>query len=221
MNKSTQRGGPRSLLKRGPGAAPSRSNGGASNPAKSEGVDDADRRLLNYRNHFTQGTENEAYFRATRAIVTAARRWRKLANERVKVIGQTMARWETLFLVALSSDEITQSELARLISVEGPTMVRMLDVLAREGLIVRRQSASDRRVTTNRITAKGMRAIRDIMEITDKLRSEVMGNIDPRRLEVFLDVLTQILRSIDDRIGTGMDGKAYPFHGTERRSRHK
>jgi DNA-binding MarR family transcriptional regulator len=221
MNKSTQRGGPRSLLKRGPEAAPSRSSGGASNPAKSACVDDADRRLRNYRNHFTQGTENEAYFRATRAIVTAARRWRKLANERVKAIGQTMARWETLFLVALSSDEITQSELARLISVEGPTMVRMLDVLAREGLIVRRQSASDRRVTTNRITAKGMRAIRDIMEITDKLRSEVMGSIDPRRLEVFLDVLTQILRSIDDRIGTGMDGKAYPFHGTGRRLRRK
>jgi DNA-binding MarR family transcriptional regulator len=213
MNKNSHRGGPRSLLRRGPKAAPSPSNGAASNPVRaasnpvrSESVDDADRRLRNYRSHFTQGTENEAYFRATRAIVTAARRWRKLANERVKAIGQTMARWETLFLVALSSDEITQSELARLISVEGPTMVRMLDVLAKEGLIVRRQSASDRRVTTNRITAKGMRAIRDIMEITDRLRSEVMGGVDPRQLEVFLDVLTQILRSIDDRIGTGIRG---------------
>src|SRR5450631_1642620 len=206
MNKSSQRGGPRSLLRRGPRAAPHESKRSASNLAAGESVDDADRRLRNYRNHFTEGAENEAYFRATRAIVTAARRWRKLANERVKAIGQTMARWETLFLVALSSDEITQSELARLISVEGPTMVRMLDVLAKEGLIVRRQSASDRRVTTNRITAKGMRAIRDIMEITDRLRSEVMGGVDPRQLEVFLDVLTQILRSIDDRIGTGIRG---------------
>jgi MarR family transcriptional regulator for hemolysin len=177
----------------------------------SDSVDDADLRLGNYRKHFTGGTENEAYFRATRAIVTAARRWRKLANERVKVIGQTMARWETLFLVALSGDEITQGELARLISVEGPTMVRMLDVLAKEGLIARRQNSTDRRVTTNRITPKGMRAIREIMDITDKLRAEVMGSIDPRRLEIFLDVLTQVLRSIDEKSATGMAGKAYPF----------
>jgi DNA-binding MarR family transcriptional regulator len=174
-------------------------------------VDAADRRLSNYRKQFIGGAENEAYFRATRAIVTAARRWRKLANDRVKNIGQTMARWETLFLVALSGDEITQGELARLISVEGPTMVRMLDVLAKDGLIARRQSSTDRRVTTNRIMPKGMHAIRDIMDITDKLRAEVMGNIDDRRLEIFTDVLTQILRNIDEVGYSGTEGNAYPF----------
>ena len=218
MNKAKPRGGPRSLLKRGPRAPKTPSSAAAPRvmaPAHSAGVrrsvDDADLRIRNYRRHFTEGLENEAYFRATRSIVTAARRWRKLANERVKVIGQTMARWETLFLVALSGDEMTQGELARLISIEGPTMVRMLDVLARDGLIVRRQSSADRRVTTNRITPKGMRAIREIMDITDKLRGEVMGNIDGGRLEVFLDVLTQILRNIDEMSYSGMNGTAYPF----------
>jgi MarR family transcriptional regulator for hemolysin len=123
-----------------------------------------------------------------------------------------MARWETLFLVALSGDELTQGELARLISVEGPTIVRMLDVLGKEGLIARRQNSTDRRVTTNRITPKGLRAIREIMEITDKLRAEVMGNVDPHRLEIFLDVLTQILRAIDERSRTRMDVKASRTH---------
>jgi len=229
MNKAKRRGGPRSLLRRGPEAPTTSSKKSPhSKSARAAGalrvdtpktpadtarksIDDADQRMRNYRRHFTGGLENQAYFRATRSIVTAARRWRKLANERVKVIGQTMARWETLFLVALSGDELTQSELARLISVEGPTMVRMLDVLAKDGLIARRQSSTDRRVTTNRITTQGMRAIRDIMDITDKLRAEVMGNIDPGRLEVFLDVLTQILRNIDDRSYSGMEGRAYPF----------
>lgn len=227
MNNDKRRGGPRSLLKRGPEApnAPPRRPAAHRNKPKRavndksaapgsgarKSVDDADQRICNYRRHFTEGLENEAYFRATRSIVTAARRWRKLANERVKVIGQTMARWETLFLVALSGDEMTQGELARLISIEGPTMVRMLDVLAKDGLIVRRQSSTDRRVTTNRITPRGMRAIREIMDITDKLRGEVMGNIEAGRLEVFLDVLTQILRNIDEKSYSGMDGKAYPF----------
>jgi MarR family transcriptional regulator for hemolysin len=218
MKKANQRGGPRSLLRRGPKAAHAQQQRDAASravkhqrlavPGVGESVDDADRRLRNYRENFNLGTANEAYFHATRAIVTAARCWRKLANERVKVVGQTMARWETLFLVALSGDELTQGELARLISVEGPTIVRMLDVLGKEGLIARRQNSADRRVTTNRITPKGLRAIREIMEITDKLRAEVMGNVDPHRLEIFLDVLTQILRSIDERSRTRMDVKA-------------
>ena len=218
MLKVSQRGGPRSSLRRGPKAARGGANDGPGSVAqerarssRGETVDDADLRLCNYRRQFTASSENEMYFRATRAIVTAARRWRKLANARVKAIGQTMARWETLFLVALSGDEITQGELARLISVEGPTMVRMLDVLAKDGLIARRQSSTDRRVTSNRITPKGLRAIREIMGITDTLRAEVMGSIDPRRLEIFVDVLTQILCNIDEKSASGMDGDAYPF----------
>jgi hypothetical protein len=66
-------------------------------------------------------------------------------------------------------------------------------------------------VTTNRITPKGMRAIREIMDITDKLRGEVMGSIDPEQLAVFLDVLNQILRNIEEQSYSGMDGNAYPF----------
>jgi hypothetical protein len=85
MIRARQRGGPRSLLKRRPKAARTRLNIAAPNNFKperapasrtGESVEDADRRLRNYRKHFIEGTESETYFRATRAIVTAARRWR-------------------------------------------------------------------------------------------------------------------------------------------------
>jgi MarR family transcriptional regulator for hemolysin len=160
--------------------------------------DESERHLINYHRNFIKGTTDDGYFRATRAIVVAARRWRKVANDRVKAVGQTMARWETLFLVAFSNSEYTQSELARLISVEGPTMVRMLDLLAKDGLIERRQSETDRRVTTNRITPKGKRAIGEIMAITNALRADVLRDIDPERLAICVDVLTQILKRLDE-----------------------
>ncbi|OJU18081.1 MAG: hypothetical protein BGN95_16865 [Sphingomonas sp. 66-10] len=133
----------------------------------------------------------------TRAIVTAARRWRKVANDRVKPLKQTMARWETLFLVAFAERDMTQGEMARLISVEGPTMVRMLDLLARDGLIERRQSETDARVTTNRITPAGTAVIGEIMKVTNKLRSEVLDGVDPDDLQIALKVLNQILRRLD------------------------
>jgi len=190
---------PRSSGKRG--RTPSRTRAdklaGGTIPATGPGIADADRRLVNYQRHFISDTDDQTYFRATRSLVSAARRWRKVANERVKAVGQTMARWETLFLVGFSGEDLTQGELARLISVEGPTMVRMLDVLARDGLIERRQADSDRRVTTNVITTEGTQVIGEVMEVINKLRVEVLGEIEPEKLDICVDVLTQLIRKLD------------------------
>ncbi len=157
-----------------------------------------DERLANYQRLYDRSGSYDLHYRVTREIVVAGRRWRKLANERIRATGQTMARWETLFLVAFSDHALTQGELARMISVEGPTLVRMLDVLNKEGLIERKQSAVDRRVTVNTITAAGRQAIDDIMGVTNALRAEVLQAIDPGELKTALKVLTQIIERIDE-----------------------
>jgi len=204
------RNGPRSEQKRGPKAAPERPMAEpkrdvlaeqaqrAAAPFGGYPVDQAERHLINYHSQFADGADDDIYFRATRAFVVAARRWRKVANDRVKAVGQTMARWETLFLVAFSGNELTQGELARLISVEGPTMVRMLDTLAQDGLIERNQSETDRRVTVNRITPKGTQVIGDVMAITNGLRSDLLKDIDPDKLTITIEVMSQILRRLDE-----------------------
>jgi DNA-binding MarR family transcriptional regulator len=156
-----------------------------------------DERLAKYHRMYAGSDVDDLYYRATREIVVAGRRWRKLANERIRPTGHTMARWETLFLVAFSDHALTQGELARLLNVEGPTLVRMLDVLQREGLIERRQSEIDRRVTTNAITTKGRQAIDEIMGVTNALRADVLRGLDPEELATCLKVLGQIIERID------------------------
>ena len=167
--------------------------------AGDEGAPEADERHLRaFRTLFPEETDDYDHFRMTRAIVTVARRWRKLANDRIKPLGQTMARWETLFLVAFTERDVTQSELARLMAVEGPTMVRTLDMLARDGLIERHQSETDARATINRITPRGTAVISEIMTISNRLRSEVLGDIDPADLEATLRVMHRILHKLED-----------------------
>jgi len=141
---------------------------------------------------------DETFFRTTREMVVAGRRWRKLANERISKLGQNMARWETLYLMACSDEELSQGELATVVGVTGPSMVHMLNSLERDGLIERSQSAQDRRVTHNRITAKGQQATRDIMAITNALRAEVLRDIDPAKLEIALEVLEAIHAKLDE-----------------------
>jgi len=185
--------GPRSAQRRGP------------KPAASSAVPDggyppeqSDRHLEYYRSRFLGTNEEDAAFRTTRALVVAARRWRKLANERIRGLGQTMARWEILFLIGFSGERLTQGQLARLVSVEGSSMVHMLDALARDGLIERQQSEADRRMTTNRITPAGETAVHEIMEVTGALRAELLRGIDAHDLAVTNKVLDQVLRRLDE-----------------------
>ncbi|WP_333839984.1 MarR family winged helix-turn-helix transcriptional regulator [Novosphingobium sp.] len=190
--------------KRGPKAAPPKAPSTGRGSRRREEIalpggfalDESERHLMRYRRASGDSTD-DGLFRVTRAIVVAGRLWRKVANDRIKSLDQTMARWETLFHVAYSDAALSQGELARLISVEGPTMVRMLDTLARDGLIEREQSTEDRRVTLNRITPAGQAAIEAIMAITNELRADVLSGIEPEKLAVTVEVLTHILRRLD------------------------
>jgi DNA-binding MarR family transcriptional regulator len=153
--------------------------------------------LERYYAHYERDSDAGDHFRLTRALVTAARRWRKVANDRVRSIGQSMARWETLFLVAFS-DRLSVAELASLLGIEGPTMVRMLQVLERDGLITREQSATDRRVSASSITPDGEKVIEDIKAITRKLREEVLSDLDHDELVMAQRVLSKIILKLDE-----------------------
>lgn len=160
-------------------------------------LDTSDRHLENFHRLSPESLEDDTYFRFTRALVVSARSWRKVANDRIKPLDQTMVRWETLYLVAYSGADLTQGELARVVGVEGPTMVRILHLLAKDGLLERHQSREDLRVTINRITDKGRQVIGDIMSITNQLRSEMLEGIAPEDLSVAQNVLTHMMRNLE------------------------
>lgn len=160
-------------------------------------VDHSDLHLRNYHRLNPESEADDLYFRMTRALVVAARRWRKVANDRLKPLEHTMVQWETLYLVAYSGEELNQSQLSQVLGVHGPTMVRMLDSLARRGLIERQQSHHDLRVTINRITPAGRAVITKIMGLTNEMRRDVLGNIPPQDLRTAVKVLGQMLRTLD------------------------
>ena len=160
-------------------------------------LDHSDKHLSNYHRLNPDSEADDLYFKMTRALVVAARRWRKVANDRLKPIEQTMAQWETLYLVAYSGEELNQIQLSRLLGVQGPTMLRMLDALSLRGLIERQQSHEDLRVTINRITPEGRAVITNIMGLTNELRREVLAGIDAEDLGTAIKVLTQMLGALE------------------------
>jgi MarR family transcriptional regulator for hemolysin len=127
------------------------------------------------------------------AVARVTRRWRKLLDERLKDLGVTQARWTTMVYLQQGGEGMTQRELAKLMAIENPTLVRLLDSLEQQELIERRACPNDRRARRLHLTDPG----RDFMEVlsvrANALRDEMLDGISQDDLESTLKVFHKIL----------------------------
>lgn len=125
-----------------------------------------------------------------------SRRWRARLDERLKHLHLTQARW--VALVHLSrTGPISQRELAGIIGIEGPTLVRLLDSLEQMGLVERRACGSDRRVKKVQLTEGAGPLLEEINRIAGELRRELLADIPARDLAVAGNVLKAIADKLE------------------------
>lgn len=126
-----------------------------------------------------------------------ARLWRYALDQRLQPRGLTQAKW--LVLLHLSRENgLIQKNLAIRVGVEAPTLVVMLDRMAEDGWITRRESSDDRRSKTVHITAKAQEVLKQIRATATQLRREVLAGIAPKDIERCTDVLAQIKRAVEN-----------------------
>jgi MarR family transcriptional regulator for hemolysin len=133
----------------------------------------------------------------TRKIMRFARRWRAIANEHLSRIGHTQARWEALYWIAVSRGGATQRELAECVGIEEPTLVRMLHRLEQEGLVERRASQADRRTKTIVLTKAAEPHLKMMSDVIDKLREDVLRNINAEEIDQCVKVLDRMLERLE------------------------
>ena len=129
-------------------------------------------------------------------ISRTARTWRTKLDERLSPLGLTQARWLVLMHLSRMGGESLQKELAFIVGVEGPTLVRVLDGLERMGLVQRLGVEGDKRARLIRLTPKADGVISDIMRIGVKLRGEALAGVSDEELENFFRVLNIILANL-------------------------
>src|SRR3546814_11911523 len=74
-----------------------------------------------------------------------ARRWRQVLDAHLATAGLSDATWIPLVHLSETGGGITQKELAALVGIDGSSLVRLLDILCRKGLVERRADESDGR----------------------------------------------------------------------------
>lgn len=136
--------------------------------------------------------------RLTINLVIAARKWRALTDERLRLVGQSSARMEALAAIMNSPWPSSQIDIAKRLRIEGPTMTRMLDTLEADGLVERIADPSDRRSKHLRLTAAGEAVLEEVFGIVDELRERLIAGIEPEQIDALNSVLITLTGRLDE-----------------------
>jgi MarR family transcriptional regulator, transcriptional regulator for hemolysin len=152
----------------------------------------------NFEIYRAGGTTPE--IRLTINLVIAARKWRALTDERLRLVGQSSARMEALAAIMNSPWPSSQIDIAKRLRIEGPTMTRMLDTLEADGLVERIADPTDRRSKHLRLTAQGEAVLEEIFGIVDGLRARLIAGLAPEQI----DALNSTLVTLTGRLDSGL-----------------
>lgn len=123
------------------------------------------------------------------------RAWRNRLDKRLRPLGLSQAKWLAIYHLAHAGEGMTQKELAARLGVEAPTLVGLLDRLARDGLVERHESARDRRSKRVCLSPKASAILQQINQVTAQLRQELLAGVTPEDLQTCI----RVLQSIRDR----------------------
>ncbi len=102
-------------------------------------------------------------------------------------------------LVYLSRHEgLSQARLTELTDLEPMTVVRLLDVMERDGLIERRSSTEDRRIKRVFLCPQAEPALAEIWRIADCTRAEAFSGFTEQEKEHFFLMMERIQKNLQN-----------------------
>ncbi|MAD39009.1 MAG: MarR family transcriptional regulator [Tistrella sp.] len=132
----------------------------------------------------------------TNELATASRKMRTGFDALVRTRGLTLARARALMLLARHPG-ISQTELAGLLEIENPTVVRLLDGLEKQGLIRRTPAETDRRVKRIDLTVEAEDQVDEIEDLAEVMRGTMARGIAEADLTVTLNVLRRMIANLE------------------------
>lgn len=120
------------------------------------------------------------------------RLWRAILDKRLAPLELTQTRWITLYHLWRLGDGQAQCDLARVIGVEAPSLVRTLDQLAEQGLIERCPCDQDRRTKRIFLTPAATPLLQKIDAVVNAARLEMLAGLSDEDIDKLDGFLTRI-----------------------------
>lgn len=158
----------------------------------SQGGDHADDAVL-YGVMYPPGSRAEREFRTVLTLSRTVRLWtqsvERLLRDRT---GQTRTRWETLFAIRFAPQPRRATDLARQMGVQWPALLRNLEGLERDGLIIRQPDPEDSRARLIELTEAGHAVIAEVRATVDPARAALLDNMADADLDAIETLVTRI-----------------------------
>ena len=130
-------------------------------------------------------------------LFLARNRYLFAMDDQFKPLGITDATWRTLFYLEQSGDGVLQKDLARVMGIESPGLVRLLDKLEAKALLIRQPAANDRRGKTVHLTPQAKTLLAELHLSAAQVRAALLADISATEIETCISVLDKILAASD------------------------
>jgi len=127
-----------------------------------------------------------------RLIARLARVWRRESDQALSEHGLSYATAIPLLVLSRQGGNVRQGVLADELGIEGPSLVRLIDVLQAEGLVERREDPTDRRAKTLHLTVAGEAKVEDTNRVLRRVRASLLKHVGPEELAVAFATLQRI-----------------------------
>lgn len=135
-------------------------------------------------------TSDRALF--AKHILAVARLWRRAADQVLDDCGLSHALAMPLLVLSRLGDHVRQGVIAERLGIEGPSLVRIVDLLVADGLVTRAGDPGDRRAKIISLTDSGLTSVAEIERILGAMRLDLLADISDAELEVVVDVLGRL-----------------------------
>jgi MarR family transcriptional regulator for hemolysin len=125
-------------------------------------------------------------------ILAVARLWRRAADQALDDCGLSHATAMPLLTLSRLGDNVRQGVIADQLGLEGPSLVRVVDLLLAEGLVTRAEDRADRRAKILSLTKAGRARVAEIEDILARLRAELLADVGDEELDAMVGVLKRL-----------------------------
>ncbi len=129
-------------------------------------------------------------------LAQTARHWRRAVDRELQPFRLTEATWLPLIRLARAPDPMHQKELAGSLSLDGSSVVRLLDSLQAAGLIERKEDDTDRRAKAIVLTSLGRATVERVEAVARDVRERALAGLSERDIQTTVRVLDHINRAL-------------------------
>ena len=131
-------------------------------------------------------------------VIQLGRSYRRMVDRRLAEHHISDARALPVLHIARAGDGMRQRELAEIIGIEGPSLVRLLDQLCAAGLVERHPDPADGRAKTLHITQAGRQLAAVVEGVLQRLRDEVFAGVSDEDIVATLRTMSAMGGALRD-----------------------